>query len=210
MTGSLQIYFQMVSCVIVRLEEPARLTLSRSDAGLGNFQLSGQAASNAPTSGATSETSDCFEPELWSEFGATTSNAIWPPIERQTDLPGRGDQTFSQRTQYFPEAEVAIDQVMPAPDTSNTFQYEAASDIIICSSSDSIPPGRQPTKRLLCGHPGCESLKLFDRKYELERHMATHLEGDFKCPIEGCPRKDKAFKRKEHLRNHLRNLHGRR
>ncbi|KAF2167872.1 hypothetical protein M409DRAFT_22020 [Zasmidium cellare ATCC 36951] len=78
---------------------------------------------------------------------------------------------------------------------------------IVCTAIDSIPPGRQAAKVLQCGI--CFSDKLFDRKYELERHMRTHEDGAFPCTVAGCERQgEKAFRRAEHLRNHLRKVHG--
>ncbi|KAF7186728.1 hypothetical protein HII31_11960 [Pseudocercospora fuligena] len=183
--------------------------LFQNYAGVDTSQLLEGHASSIPTSAAMICPLDCFEPDLWSEYGAATSNARWFPVERQNNSSGSDERTLPQWMQYSLGSEVTADQRVPAPDTNSTLQRDTGSDIMVCLTADSIPPGRQPTKRLLCGHPGCTSLKLFDRKYELERHMATHLDGAFKCPVEGCPRKDEAFKRKEHLKNHLWKLHGR-
>ena len=79
---------------------------------------------------------------------------------------------------------------------------------IPCSSIESIPPGKAGAKVLKCGIPGCTSNNLFDRKYELQRHMDTHVQGRFPCHISGCERgATHPFKRAEHLRNHMRKIH---
>jgi hypothetical protein len=79
--------------------------------------------------------------------------------------------------------------------------------VMVCPTIDSVPPGRQPTSILKCGM--CNSNKLFSRKYELDRHMATHAPGQYPCLQPGCLRKgEKAFKRTEHLRGHMTKVHG--
>jgi len=46
--------------------------------------------------------------------------------------------------------------------------------------------------------------KFFKRKREFNRHIDSHNHGKFLCPArEGC----REFKRREHLKSHLRNVH---
>ena len=78
---------------------------------------------------------------------------------------------------------------------------------IVCPSIASIPPGRQAARILKCGITTCTSTKLFDRKHELERHMKTHDPGEYPCTVFVCIYAVNGFKRKEHLRNHLRKVH---
>ena len=81
--------------------------------------------------------------------------------------------------------------------------------IIICPTIHSIPCGRQAAKILKCGIPGCIADKLFDRKYELERHMKGHGGRHHPCTQDGCSRTgNKAFARSDKLREHMRKLHG--
>ena len=81
---------------------------------------------------------------------------------------------------------------------------------ITCPSIDSIPPGRQSTKILKCGIAGCTSTKLFDRKWELQRHMVGHGGRNFSFTVSGCTRRgNEAFARDDKLREHMRTVHGR-
>ncbi|KAK3635592.1 hypothetical protein LTR56_014632 [Elasticomyces elasticus] len=92
---------------------------------------------------------------------------------------------------------------IPAPSSTAT----ALNTIIVCYQASDAPQGRQPAKMLQCGT--CMSPTLFDRRYELERHMSTHLDGKYPCLHPGCPYTGaRAFKRTEHLRNHRRRIHG--
>ena len=57
----------------------------------------------------------------------------------------------------------------------------------------------------------CEN-NAFSRVSDLERHLSTvhaaeHASKDYPCPVEGCSRKARAFKRKDHLTQHLRQYH---
>lgn len=81
--------------------------------------------------------------------------------------------------------------------------------IVVCPSIASIPTGRQATKILKCGIVGCTSNKLFDRKWELERHMKGHEGRKFPCLMPECPRRgDKAFARADKRNEHMRKVHG--
>ncbi|KAK3708323.1 hypothetical protein LTR37_011588 [Vermiconidia calcicola] len=80
---------------------------------------------------------------------------------------------------------------------------------IVCTSIDSIPGGRQSSKILKCGIAGCTSDKLFDRKYELQRHMEGHQGRNYPCLEPGCPRTgDKAFARADKRNEHMTKVHG--
>ncbi|KAK3650700.1 hypothetical protein LTR56_006105 [Elasticomyces elasticus] len=79
---------------------------------------------------------------------------------------------------------------------------------IVCHNLDSIPSGRQTSKKLKCGVAGCTLTTLFDRKFELERHMRTHFVGDFPCAFHGCERNVKPFTRPDKLGEHLKKVHG--
>lgn len=92
--------------------------------------------------------------------------------------------------------------------TINSGRIIGPAGIIVCSNLDAIPPGRQRARILKCGIAGCTSTRLFDRKYELERHMKTHEEGDFACLVAGCERVARTFTRFDKLREHMRKVHG--
>ncbi|KAK5738910.1 hypothetical protein LTR17_005636 [Elasticomyces elasticus] len=78
---------------------------------------------------------------------------------------------------------------------------------IVCVQADDAPSGRQPAKILRCGL--CMSSKLFDRRYELERHMSTHFPGQYPCTQPGCTFVgSRAFKRSDKLVKHKREAHG--
>ncbi|KAK5687345.1 hypothetical protein LTS10_001483 [Elasticomyces elasticus] len=79
---------------------------------------------------------------------------------------------------------------------------------IVCPDINSIPTGRQPLKNLKCGISGCTLKTLFDRRFELERHMRTHSAGDFPCAVHGCERNVKPFTRPDKLGEHLKKVHG--
>ncbi|KAK4888632.1 hypothetical protein LTR27_012476 [Elasticomyces elasticus] len=89
----------------------------------------------------------------------------------------------------------------------HTAQSRDQTNVIVCHQPTDAPIGKTPTKVLQCGI--CMSNTLFDRRYELERHMATHVDGKHPCLQPGCPHTGaRAFKRTEHLRNHRRRIHG--
>ncbi|KAK4963327.1 hypothetical protein LTR10_000955 [Elasticomyces elasticus] len=85
---------------------------------------------------------------------------------------------------------------------------DASSGFMLCYDIDSIPTGRQTSKKLKCGIAGCTLTTLFDRKFELERHMRTHFVGDFPCSVHGCERNLKPFTRPDKLGEHLKKVHG--
>ncbi|KAF7867102.1 uncharacterized protein EAF02_009888 [Botrytis sinoallii] len=62
--------------------------------------------------------------------------------------------------------------------------------------------------RLSCYYPGCN--KTFPRKYELKRHIKNIHTQDFQavCPIYGCPRTTKPFKREDKFMEHFRKHDG--
>ncbi|KAK3623157.1 hypothetical protein LTR56_021739 [Elasticomyces elasticus] len=100
-----------------------------------------------------------------------------------------------------------IEHSAPVNKTTVPTIAAAADRTIICNQPSDAPPGRQPAKILQCGT--CMSTTLFDRRYELERHMATHNDGNHPCLHSECPYTGaRAFKRTEHLRNHRRRIHG--
>ncbi|KAK5738909.1 hypothetical protein LTR17_005635 [Elasticomyces elasticus] len=100
-----------------------------------------------------------------------------------------------------------IDSRQPRNNTSPSSTASAADNVIVCHRATDAPTGRQVARILQCGI--CMSPRLFDRRYELERHMATHLDGKHPCLHPGCPYTGaRAFKRTEHLRNHRRRIHG--
>lgn len=81
--------------------------------------------------------------------------------------------------------------------------------LIACPTIDSIPPGRQRSKVLKCGVASCTSDKLFDRHFEMKRHMETHMRGNFPCSVRGCNRGDgNPFNRPDKLGEHMRRIHG--
>ena len=50
--------------------------------------------------------------------------------------------------------------------------------------------------------------KLFDRKYELQRHMETHGNGQYFCSAQACPRWGaKSFYRYDKLKDHMQKAH---
>ncbi|KAK4540998.1 hypothetical protein LTR36_008367 [Oleoguttula mirabilis] len=104
------------------------------------------------------------------------------------------------------------DLVVPASqDAETTRPHHPVTDpaaVVICSEPSAIPAGRQRAKLLKCGIAGCTYTKLFDRKYELERHMKTYGDGAFACYVVGCERMIKAFTRLDKLREHVRKVHG--
>lgn len=89
-------------------------------------------------------------------------------------------------------------------------------------SSISIPddvgsPTRTSSRRenhYICLSPGCS--KIFLRPFDLDRHMKTHYPDNskrFDCPEAAkgswCGRiKDRGFTRQDHLREHVRKVHG--
>ncbi|TKA76447.1 hypothetical protein B0A55_06105 [Friedmanniomyces simplex] len=78
--------------------------------------------------------------------------------------------------------------------------------IIVCHRISDIPPGRKAAKILQCGI--CMSDKLFDRRFELERHMALHWPEQHPCVQPGCAFTGaRAFKRADELRKHEREAH---
>ncbi|KAK5167717.1 uncharacterized protein LTR77_007416 [Saxophila tyrrhenica] len=92
------------------------------------------------------------------------------------------------------------------PTTSDS---QLQDNVIVCNDVNAICPGRQPTKSLKCGVAGCTTDKLFDRKYELERHMKTHEVGSFLYTATGCKRDGrKPFNRRDKLQDHQRRVHG--
>ncbi|KAK5731401.1 hypothetical protein LTR15_001341 [Elasticomyces elasticus] len=100
-----------------------------------------------------------------------------------------------------------IDSHHPRHNTSASSTAAAPTTIVVCHRPTDIPTGRQPARILQCGI--CMTDTLFDRRYELERHMATHVDGNHPCLHHGCPYIGaRAFKRTEHLRNHRRRIHG--
>lgn len=97
----------------------------------------------------------------------------------------------------------------PGSGTATTLAHYAASEVgvIVCYSANDVPPGRQRAKILQCGI--CMFDKFFDRKHELERHMAAHYPGKFPCLQVGCALNGaKAFKRADKLLKHVRAVHG--
>ncbi|KAK5731400.1 hypothetical protein LTR15_001340 [Elasticomyces elasticus] len=82
----------------------------------------------------------------------------------------------------------------------------AADAVVVCYQASDAPPGRKP-ESLRCGL--CMSSKLFDRRYELERHMATQVPGQYPCMRPGCTFiGPQAFKRPDKLVKHRREAHG--
>ncbi|KAH6672961.1 hypothetical protein B0J14DRAFT_592109 [Halenospora varia] len=59
-----------------------------------------------------------------------------------------------------------------------------------------------------CDQPYCT--KSFTRKYELSRHQLRHSgQRAYACSFTGCKRAGtNGFTRKDHLRQHLRQVHG--
>ncbi|KAK4899387.1 hypothetical protein LTR27_003120 [Elasticomyces elasticus] len=80
--------------------------------------------------------------------------------------------------------------------------------VIVCQDINGIPSGRQASKNLMCGISGCTLKTLFDRKFELERHMRTHDTGNFPCHVHGCERNTKPFTRPDKLSEHVKKVHG--
>ncbi len=82
-------------------------------------------------------------------------------------------------------------------------------NFIVCIDIDSIPPGRQQSKILKCGIAGYTCEALFDRRFDLERHMKTHGAGGHPCPVPGCKRDArKPFNRRDKLQEHRKKVHG--
>ncbi|KAK5746575.1 hypothetical protein LTR17_000591 [Elasticomyces elasticus] len=93
-------------------------------------------------------------------------------------------------------------------DASATDRMHTDAGLVVCHDIDSIPSGRQVSKSLKCGVAGCTLTTLFDRKFELERHMRTHDAGKFPCRVHGCDRNAKPFTRPDKLGEHLKKVHG--
>ena len=64
---------------------------------------------------------------------------------------------------------------------------------------------KTPHRAWRCAEPFCD--KTYARRDTFLRHRATHKDKSHPCPV--CPRlnKQKVFKRKDHLREHIRNCH---
>ncbi|KAK4495673.1 hypothetical protein PRZ48_012941 [Zasmidium cellare] len=151
-------------------------------------------------------------PELEDAFATTNQNWNGPywleNAIQQDELLSLGAEVALRKKATLdvqPALCFASDAAVTARPTPSSEQL--SSQVIVCPTIDSIPPGRQTAKVLQCGI--CNSDKLFDRKYDLERHMRTHTDGAFPCTVAGCDRQgQKAFKGAEHLRNHLQKMHG--
>ncbi|GAB7358568.1 hypothetical protein MBLNU230_g2629t1 [Neophaeotheca triangularis] len=74
-------------------------------------------------------------------------------------------------------------------------------NILICPTIASMPSGRRQTKDLKCGYPECTSNVLFNRKYELQRHMEGHGPAVYWCPVSGCDKEN--FARPDKLKYHF-------
>ncbi|KAK3635591.1 hypothetical protein LTR56_014631 [Elasticomyces elasticus] len=89
----------------------------------------------------------------------------------------------------------------------NLSSQVASTSTIICYHADDAPTGRQHTKTIQCGI--CMSKNLFDRKHELQRHMALHFPGQYPCLQTGCAFTGaRAFRRADKLVKHKREAHG--
>ncbi|KAK5735656.1 hypothetical protein LTR17_008007 [Elasticomyces elasticus] len=93
-------------------------------------------------------------------------------------------------------------------DASAANRMHTDAGLVVCHDIDSIPSGRQASKSLKCGVAGCTLTTLFDRKFELERHMRTHDAGKFSCRVHGCDRNAKPFTRPDKLGEHLKKVYG--
>ena len=100
-------------------------------------------------------------------------------------------------TPPIPTEEAKLDSLVDA--------YEK--HVIICLTIASIPPGRQSAKTLQCGI--CNADRLFDRHYEMKRHMETHFAGTYPCTAVNCKRgPTNPFTRADKLGEHARRVHG--
>ncbi|KAK5698627.1 hypothetical protein LTR97_006273 [Elasticomyces elasticus] len=78
--------------------------------------------------------------------------------------------------------------------------------ITVCYRPSDAPLGSTP-ESLQCGI--CMSNKLFNRRFELERHMTTHFPGQYPCMQLGCAFTGaRAFRRSDKLVKHKREAHG--
>ncbi|KAK4963711.1 hypothetical protein LTR10_001342 [Elasticomyces elasticus] len=131
---------------------------------------------------------------------AQSTNNLFHGENGQTAVHGLDSRLVDARTP------VSVANV-PAKSLAPHRVPETGVNIIVCVQADDAPSGRQPNKILRCGL--CMSSKLFDRRYELERHMSMHFPGQYPFMQPGCtfvgPR---AFKRADKLVKHKREAHG--
>ncbi|PMD43920.1 hypothetical protein L207DRAFT_267390 [Hyaloscypha variabilis F] len=77
--------------------------------------------------------------------------------------------------------------------------------------STHTPPSQRPTTQMhrhTCGINSCT--KSYKRRSDLQRHQLSHSPSkDYACRFGLCPRAGRnGFKRKDHLKQHLRQVHG--
>ena len=149
-------------------------------------------------SGGLGQKREFFHRRHWCEADARLSGnpgqaALWDVV----------DSSASTLTRNSADSEKP-----PAPTIGVAASIEPKA-IINCPTIADIPPGRQTAKILKCGIAGCTSTKLFDRKWELERHVKSHEGRKFPCLVAECSRRvDKAFARADKRNEHMRKVHG--
>lgn len=76
-------------------------------------------------------------------------------------------------------------------------------------SSFNMHVNNMHTDPLLCSAPNCQHRTPFGRKSDLRRHeqSAHSAERNFVCTVPSCDARVKEFARKDHLWNHMRDLH---
>lgn len=137
-------------------------------------------------------------------FAGSNRDADVKPLTREDDEVNLNNEPLFNST-------IAVPNTQAYTLTASTVTNNALNNLglIICSSIDIIPPGRQSGKILKCGIPGCASTALFARKCDLQRHMQGHGRPKFPCMQSECSRRgNKAFARADKLREHMRKIHG--
>ncbi|KAK4888630.1 hypothetical protein LTR27_012474 [Elasticomyces elasticus] len=145
----------------------------------------------------------CFDAAYASELDHVTKDHA-SGVDHQEQI---AEHATSHAYVAISEAALVHDGSLGVQKHNAILDITAPVSTIVCYQGSHAPRGRQATKILKCGL--CMSNKLFDRRFELERHMATHFPGGYPCPLLDCRfRGAKAFKRADKLRDHLRITHG--
>ncbi|KAF2189024.1 hypothetical protein K469DRAFT_748213 [Zopfia rhizophila CBS 207.26] len=96
--------------------------------------------------------------------------------------------------------------------TGREFRFESRC-VIIEDRSNGRKTSRTSvnTDGLKCEYPGCRYRGTFKRKYELQRHVKKHTNGEiYSCPIVGCDRTEKeskAYYRADKFVDHFKKTH---
>ncbi|MCJ1338921.1 hypothetical protein MMC09_004210 [Bachmanniomyces sp. S44760] len=127
---------------------------------------------------------------------------------------GSSSSTYAQSPTYFeqaydyPSTSGATRAESPSteyfqPYESNSHRIRRSEKVARKASSSS------KDKSFVCLTPNCTSKAVFTRAADLDRHMQTvHIATKMDCPHQWCGRQGQhGFTRKDHLRDHLRQVH---